>query len=281
VQNFDTSQGDAAAGNNRQLQQDVIHTSGIIKAGARWAEVDTVRKDAQIAQAWRLREEKLNSNDPLLAVGVSHMQDIDKLARWVQRSNLDPNDPRNADLISLIKAISDGSWSGFRLPVHFRLDQLMQEFEFATDAQIQADRRFRLIELRAANEPEFRGFHMIPALERHVRRDQFELYERRRLKDALASADDDLDDEERQDDDDALGLGTGTTGPKSLTATSRAKFEQPNQIDLARIRGRKTIREVRERIIKQFRFVQSQKSLSDMVIEEQVPDIKYKTFLII
>lgn len=82
---------------------EMIYTSGEIRAGARWAQVDLVRKDALIAQAWRQREEKLNSNDPLMAVGVSHMQDIDQLAKWVQRSNLDPNDPRNADLINLIK----------------------------------------------------------------------------------------------------------------------------------------------------------------------------------
>ena len=81
----------------------MIYTSGEIRSGARWSQVDLVRKDALIAQAWRQREDKLNSNDPLMAVGVSHMQDIDKLAKWVQRSNLDPNDPRNSDLISLIK----------------------------------------------------------------------------------------------------------------------------------------------------------------------------------
>lgn len=92
--------GNETPGNDAR---DIIYTSGVIRAGARWAEVDMVRKDALIAQAWRIREEKLNSNDPLMAVGVSHMQDIEKLAKWVQRSNLDPNDPRNADLISLIK----------------------------------------------------------------------------------------------------------------------------------------------------------------------------------
>jgi hypothetical protein len=31
------------------------------------------------------------------------MQDIEKLTKWVIKSNLDPNDPRNADLINLIK----------------------------------------------------------------------------------------------------------------------------------------------------------------------------------
>jgi hypothetical protein len=139
----------------------------------------------------------------------------------------------------------------------------MQEFEFCTDAQILANRRYRLIELRAASEPEFRGFRMIPALERHVRKDQFVVYERRRVKDLVG---DELDDAD-EDKEDLDGL-------KSLTMTTRARLEQPNPIDLARVRGRKVIREIRERIIKQFRFVQSQKSLSDMIIEEQVPDIK-------
>lgn len=91
--------------NNSQAagEVEVMFTSGILRAGARWAEMDLARKDASAAQAWRDREEKMNSNDPLVAVGVSHMQDVDKLAKWVQRSNLDPNDPKNADLINLIK----------------------------------------------------------------------------------------------------------------------------------------------------------------------------------
>lgn len=47
-----------------------------------------------------------------------------------------------------------------------------------------------------------------------------------------------------------------------------------NEIELSREKGQKIIRKIRERIIKQFRFAQNQKSLTDMIIEEQVPNIK-------
>ncbi len=45
------------------------------------------------------------------------MQDIEKLTKWVIKSNLDPNDPRNADLINLIKVRLGG-------PAAFTVDKL-------------------------------------------------------------------------------------------------------------------------------------------------------------
>jgi hypothetical protein len=52
-----------------------------------------------------IKHEEMKSFDAIAALGVSRMQDIEKLAKWVAKSNLDPNDPRNSDLISLIKVI--------------------------------------------------------------------------------------------------------------------------------------------------------------------------------
>ena len=41
--------------------------------------------------------------DPIAAIGMSNMADIDKLSQWVMKSGLDPNDPSNADLMFLLQ----------------------------------------------------------------------------------------------------------------------------------------------------------------------------------
>ena len=41
--------------------------------------------------------------DPVAAIGVSGMADMDKLTSWIAQSRLDPNDPSNADLMYLLR----------------------------------------------------------------------------------------------------------------------------------------------------------------------------------
>ncbi len=137
---------------------------------------------------------------------------------------------------------------------------MIQEFNFATDEEIEKNRRYRLILLRAQDEPEFRGYKMIPAVERYVKKDQFDAYEKRKNKDITG------EDEEEEKPDESLRL------------TQKAK-ELENEIELSRVRGQKIIKKIRERIIKQFKFTQTQKTLADMVVEEQVPNINLLTNL--
>jgi coiled-coil and C2 domain-containing protein 2A len=165
-------------------------------------------------------------------------------------------------IILIIKTIteSDGiksTFSGFRLPDYFRLDQMIQEYNFASDEDIEKNKRYRLIMLRAQNEPEFRGYRMIPANDRSVRKDQFDAYEKRKIKDLAG------DDEEEKPDD---------------TMRSGKLKDMENEIEMSRARGQKIVRRIREQILKQFKFTQSQKTLSDMIIEEQVPNIKFVFF---
>lgn len=80
------------------------------------------------------------------------------------------------------------------------------------------------------------------------KKDQFDLYDKRKLKD--------------------------TTGEDEEEEKAAKSKDLMNEIRLTRDRGQKLIKQIRERIIKQFRFAQNQKSLSDMIIEEQVPNIK-------
>ena len=134
---------------------------------------------------------------------------------------------------------------------------MIQEFNFTTDEEIENNRRFRLIKLRAQEEPEFRGYKMIPAIERYVKKDMFIAYEKRKLKDITG-------DEEDEKLDESIGL----------RASSKAK-ELENEIEMSRIKGQRIVRKIRERIIKQFKFTQTQKTLADMIIEEQVPNINF------
>ena len=41
--------------------------------------------------------------DPIAAIGMSNLANIEKLSQWVMKSRLDPNDPNNADLMFLMQ----------------------------------------------------------------------------------------------------------------------------------------------------------------------------------
>ena len=118
----------------------------------------------------------------------------------------------------------------------------MRDFQFIKDeAAFYSSKRFRLIEFRANEEPEFKGFKMIPPLDRFVGRDVFVAYERRKV---------------------------------SENSIRDAKDE--NEIEAARMQGRRILRKIRENIFKRFRQRQHQKTLSDMIVEETIPNLTYK-----
>jgi coiled-coil and C2 domain-containing protein 2A len=251
-------------------QLELFYTSGVLRAGSGWG-VDertgvVLVPPSLVAKRGHmgLNQEERKSYDAIAALGMSRMQNMDKLAEWIAKSNLDPNDPRNADLINLIQTLTglsqhgvDAGLSGLKLPEHFRLDQLIEEFNFAQEAEIEANKRFRLIELRWSDEPEFRGLKMIPALDKLVKEEQFEAFKKRK--------------EGRLEEEKEFGESMG----KSLRGG-----ELQNEIEIARINGQRIIAKIRERIIKQFKFTENQKVLADMVIEEQVPNIKYVHFFL-
>ena len=56
---------------------------------------------------------------------------------------------------------------------YFRLEQLQEEFDFATEAELAANRRFQLLSLRDREVAEFRNAKMIAPFEREIPRDAF------------------------------------------------------------------------------------------------------------
>jgi coiled-coil and C2 domain-containing protein 2A len=231
----------------------LMFTSGKIRTGAGWA---INPRDGTILIPPNLLERKdtimkrneMKNFDAVAALGVSRMQDMEKLSRWVAKSNLDPNDPRNSDLFNLIRAITDSdgigsAFDGIRLPDYFRIDEMMDEFNFTTDEEIEKNKRFRLISLRTKGEPEFRGEKMIPSLERYISKGKFAKYEER------------------------------------MNKTTKLTLSRPikgidNEIDAARFNGQQYLQSIRQHILSRYKFAQNQKTLADMVIEDTIPNIK-------
>ena len=63
--------------------------------------------------------------------------------------------------------------TSLQLPEHYRLDQLQAEFDFVTDKFIEASRRFRLIQYREREIPDFKNKAMIPAFDWEISEDVF------------------------------------------------------------------------------------------------------------
>ena len=54
------------------------------------------------------------------------------------------------------------------MPKYFRLEQLQEEFDFATEEELAASRRFKLLQLREQEVQDFRNYKMVPAFEKEV-----------------------------------------------------------------------------------------------------------------
>ncbi|XP_054644566.1 coiled-coil and C2 domain-containing protein 2A isoform X2 [Dunckerocampus dactyliophorus] len=112
-------------------------------------------------------------------IGPSGLSDMKKIGEWAAQSRLDPNDPKNASIMQLLKVASSGEVTA---PDYFRLEQLQEEFNFVTDEDLEKSRRFRLLALRNQEVPEFRNYKCVPSQEREVPERVFKEYEKR-LKD--------------------------------------------------------------------------------------------------
>ena len=56
---------------------------------------------------------------------------------------------------------------------YFRLEQLMQEFDFISEEELNQNRRFQLLQFRDEEIAEFRNFKQVPPYEREIPRDTF------------------------------------------------------------------------------------------------------------
>ncbi|XP_043825575.1 coiled-coil and C2 domain-containing protein 2A [Dromiciops gliroides] len=170
--------------------------------------------------------------DAIASIGASGLTDMKKLAKWATESKLDPNDPNNASLMQLIMVATTGDTY---IPEFFRLEQLQQEFNFASDEELNRSKRFRLLRLRSLEVPEFRNFKQVPVYDREIMEKVFQDYEKR-IRD-------------------------------------RGVIETKDHLDTHRAVVAKYLQQVRESVINRFLIAKHHFLLSDLVVEEDVPNI--------
>ncbi|XP_028300852.1 coiled-coil and C2 domain-containing protein 2A isoform X2 [Gouania willdenowi] len=172
--------------------------------------------------------------DAVTYLGASGLYDMKKIAEWAKQSRLDPNDPKNASIMQLLKVASSGEVT---TPEYFRLEHLQEEFNFVTDEEIEKNKRFRLLRLREQGVPEFRNYKFVPAHENGISNEVFKDYEKRLKEEQIIDAKEYLD-------------------------THRALVA-------------KNLQKIRESVIHRFLHAKRNYHVSDLVVEEEIPSIRF------
>ncbi|XP_052236209.1 coiled-coil and C2 domain-containing protein 2A-like isoform X5 [Dreissena polymorpha] len=220
---------------NSQLE--ILMTTGILTYSVAWA-VDE-HGQALVPPALvnaNTMFTHMKKMDPLAAIGAAGVMDLKKLADWFASSHLDPNDPSNADIVYLLRG-KGGDTSHLTPAEYFRLEQLMVEFDFVTQQELEENKRFRLIQLRDEEVQEFKNYKMVPAHEREVPRDVFTEYERKKREE------------------------------------QRLKSEGDHDIETQRMAVKRYRQKIRDQVMRRFRRQAHMKNWEDMVKEDMVPNI--------
>ncbi|XP_040343586.1 coiled-coil and C2 domain-containing protein 2A isoform X8 [Herpailurus yagouaroundi] len=144
-------------------------------------------------------------------------------------------DPNDPNNAPLMQLISVATSGESYVPDFFRLEQLQQEFNFVSDEELNRSKRFRLLCLRSQEVPEYRNYKQIPAYDREIMEKVFQDYEKR-LRD-------------------------------------RNVIETKDHIDPHRAMVAKYLQQVRESVINRFLIAKHRFLLSDLIVEEEVPNI--------
>ncbi|XP_032380927.1 coiled-coil and C2 domain-containing protein 2A isoform X1 [Etheostoma spectabile] len=162
-----------ADGSNKQT----LLTSGKLSCRVYWGSgEDGVALAPPVSQQRGGLHSGLSRLDAVTFIGASGLYDMKKIGEWATRSRLDPNDPKNASIMQLLKVATSGEVTA---PEYFRLEQLQEEFNFVTDEELERSKRFRLLTLRNQEVAEFRNYKCVPSLEREVTDKVFQEYEKR------------------------------------------------------------------------------------------------------
>ncbi|KAI2533817.1 coiled-coil and C2 domain containing 2A [Homo sapiens] len=150
-------------------------------------------------------------------------------------------DPNDPNNAPLMQLISVATSGESYVPDFFRLEQLQQEFNFVSDQELNRSKRFRLLHLRSQEVPEFRNYKQVPVYDREIMEKVFQDYEKR-LRD-------------------------------------RNVIETKEHIDTHRAIVAKYLQQVRESVINRFLIAKQYFLLADMIVEEEVPNIRPFFFL--
>ncbi|XP_076582587.1 coiled-coil and C2 domain-containing protein 2A isoform X3 [Chaetodon auriga] len=176
-----------ADGSNKQT----LLTSGKLSCCVSWGiGEDDVPMAPPVSQQPAGIHSGLGRLDAVTYIGASGLYDMKKIGEWATQSRLDPNDPKNASIMQLLKVASSGEVTA---PEYFRLEQLQEEFNFVTDEELDRSKRFRLLRLRNQEVAEFRNYKCVPALEREITDKVFQEYEKRLKEGEIIDTKDHLD----------------------------------------------------------------------------------------
>ncbi|XP_050803256.1 coiled-coil and C2 domain-containing protein 2A isoform X1 [Gopherus flavomarginatus] len=210
-----------------------LMTSGKVSSSVSWAIGENgVPLIPLVSQQKTGIPSALKNIDAVASIGTSGLTDMKKLAKWAAETKLDPNDPKNADLMQLIMVATSGDAC---VPGFFRLEQLQQEFNFASDEELNRSKRFQLLQLRHREVAEFRNYKQVPLLEREITEKLFENYEKR--------------------------------------LHERDVIDSKDHLDAHRALVAKYLQKVRESVINRFLTAKHHFLLSDLVNEEEVPSL--------
>ncbi|KAK6493820.1 coiled-coil and C2 domain-containing protein 2A [Huso huso] len=211
----------------------ILLTSGKLSCSVSWAVGENgAPLVPPVSQQTGGIQSAIKQLDAIACIGTSGVSDMKKLAKWAAESRLDPNDPSNAALMQLLTIATSGE---VQIPDFFRLEQLQEEFNFASENELQRSKRFRLLELRSQEVAEFRNYKRVPALDREISEKVFQEYEKRLHEREIIDTSDHLD------------------AHRALVA--------------------KYLQKVRESVINRFLIAKHHYLLSDLVVEEEVPSI--------
>ncbi|UJR21447.1 hypothetical protein I4U23_024533 [Adineta vaga] len=231
-----------------------LNIEGIVNAGVAWGVQDgvvLVPPDLPTSKAFQNRQMAggLRQDINMQAVNLSNMKN---LIDWIKQSNLDPYDPENAFLINLMKDYM-GTHGDVRFEInalqHFRLwiDENNETEQKRKQMEMDNSLRFKLLQARKENIPDFRDYKRVPPYDYLVRKEHgvFKSFMARRQETAEADSVEQQLQEKRQ-----------------------------TRIDAVRRQGERQLRKMREQVLARFALTSSRKSYQQMVVEEVVPNIQ-------
>ncbi|KAK3909758.1 Coiled-coil and C2 domain-containing protein 2A [Frankliniella fusca] len=217
-----------------------LYTSGFISCRLGWG----VDKDTKLILAPQQKYLPLNDGEQVSSNILSELEkdgslDLTKLMEWAQQSQLDPNDPSNASFFFLLKNLNSNSK---RESDVFRLNPLLNEFDFCDISSIENNPRLRLLVLRSHGENEFRDCKFVPNREKEIPLEIFKTYEKRLSVSARESEFD-------------------------------VEVTWSDPLSSHRAWGRLYLERVYQRVLAQCKQAQRTANLHHIVVEDQVPDI--------
>ncbi|CAF0923633.1 unnamed protein product [Adineta steineri] len=231
-----------------------LNIEGILNASVAWSVQDgvvLVPPDYPTSKAFQNRQMAggIRHDISMQAVNLSNMKN---LIEWIKQSNLDPYDPENAFLINLMK-----DYMGTRGDTRFEMNAL-QHFRLWIDESDETDQqkkqmeidnslRFKLLQARKENIPDFRDIKNVPPYDYLVRKDHAV------FKNFMAR---------QQETADADSIEQQFQGKRQI------------RIDAVRRQGERQLRKMREQVLARFTLTTTRKSYHEMVIEETVPNIQ-------